>query len=350
MLILRPLLNKGILISLDRAKSLCPGVVLCVAIGFLSWLIDQAEVESFRYAALEAIVLAILIGIALRTVWTPTRAFRPGIDFTAKFVLEVAIVLLGASLDLHSLESLGFALLAAVFMTTAMTLGLGVAVGRFAGLSGNLAILIAVGNAICGNSAIAAAAPVIRAKKDEVASAISLTAVLGVLVVLALPRLIDPFGLNDHQYGILAGMVVYAVPQVLAATIPVSDASGQVGALVKLIRVALLGPVVAMLAFIHRGGSKDQQLRFSLTHYLPWFVLGFFLTSLLRTAGVLPAELGSSAKDLSRWLTIASMAALGLGVDVHAVRKSGPRVVLVVCGLLVMLVSLGITLIQLFQL
>ena len=145
-------------------------------------------------------------------------------------------------------------------------------------------------------------------------------------------------------------MVVYAVPQVLAATIPVSDASGQVGALGKLIRVALLGPVVALFAFMQRGGSKGKAVSFSLTRYLPWFVIGFFLTSLLRTAGAVPVELGSFAKDLSRWLTIASMAALGLGVDVRAVRKSGPRVALVVCGLLVMLVSLGITLIRLFQL
>ena len=145
-------------------------------------------------------------------------------------------------------------------------------------------------------------------------------------------------------------MVVYAVPQVLAATIPVSDASGQVGALVKLIRVALLGPVVALFALMHRGGSKGQPVSFALTRYLLWFVHGFFLTSLLRTAGMVPVELGSSAKDLSRWLTIASMAALGLGVDVRAVRKSGPKVALVVCGLLLMLVSLGITLIRLFQL
>ena len=162
-------------------------MALCVAISVISWLIDQAEAAIFSYATIEAIVLAILIGIALRTVWIPSRMFRPGIVFTAQFVLEVAIVLLGDSLDLRSLEALGFALLAAVFMTTAMTLGLGVVDGRFAGLSGNLAILIAGGNAICGNSALAAVAPVIRAKRDEVASAISLTAVLGVFVVLLRP-------------------------------------------------------------------------------------------------------------------------------------------------------------------
>lgn len=318
-------------------------------VGGISWGVDRLEVALFGYAFLEAIVLAILIGIVLRTLWTPPRAFRPGIVFTAQFVLEVAIVLLGASLDLRTLQQLGFALLAAVFTTTAVTLGLGVVFGRLAGLTGNLAILIAVGNAICGNSAIAAVAPVVRAQRDEVASAISLTAVLGVLVVLTLPLLKVPAVLNDHQYGILAGMVVYTVPQVLAATIPVSDASGQVGALVKLIRVALLGPLVAFVAFVRAGSPDGKQLRFSWRRYVPWLVLGFFFTSILRSAGLIPVELASSAKDLSRWLTIASMAALGLGVDVRAVRQSGPRVAVGVAGLLAMLVTLGIIIIHLFS-
>ena len=129
MLILSQLLNEGILISLGRVQTLLPGGALCVAIDVLAWLIDQAEVAGFGYASIEAIVIAILIGMAIRTVWIPSRTFRPGIVFTAQFVLEIAIVLLGASLELRSLEALGFALLAAVIITTAMTLDLGVGAG-----------------------------------------------------------------------------------------------------------------------------------------------------------------------------------------------------------------------------
>lgn len=333
-----------------RLRTLLPGVLLCATIGAAAWGLALVEVALFDYALVEAVVLAILIGMLVRTVWTPPKALEPGIGFTAKRVLEVAIVLLGASLDLRTLEDLGYALLAAVVVTTGAALGLGVVLGRRAGLTSNLAILVAVGNAICGNSAIAAVAPVIRAKKQEIASAISLTAVLGVVVVLTLPLVQEPAGLSDRQYGILAGMVVYAVPQVLAATFPVSDASGQVGALVKLIRVALLGPVVALFAFLHRADPDGNPVRFSLRRYLPWFVLGFFATAILRTAGAVPADVGSDAKEISRWLTVAAMAALGLGVDVRAVRKTGPRVAAVVAGLLVMLIVLGITLIRLFGL
>jgi uncharacterized integral membrane protein (TIGR00698 family) len=333
-----------------RVRTTAPGVALCAAIAGVAWALAKIEVALIDYAVVEAVVLAILIGMLIRTVWTPPKRFEAGIGFTAKRVLEVAIVLLGASLDLRSLEDLGYALLAAVVVTTGAALGLGIVAGRRAGLSRNLAILVAVGNAICGNSAIAAVAPVIRAKKQEIASAISLTAVLGVVVVLLLPLVQGPAGLSDRQYGILAGMAVYAVPQVLAATFPVSDAAGQVGALVKLIRVALLGPVVALFAFLNRTDEEGAPVVFSLRRYLPWFLVGFFLTAILRTAGAIPAGAGSDAKELSRWLTVAAMAGLGLGVDVRAVRQTGPRVAAVVAGLLLMLVVLGIALIRLFGL
>jgi uncharacterized integral membrane protein (TIGR00698 family) len=334
----------------DRARLLAPGVAFCAAIAVAAWAIARVEVALFDYALIEAVVLAILLGMLIRAVWTPPKALEPGIAFTAKRVLEVAIVLLGASLDLRTLGDAGVALLAAVVTTTSAALGIGILAGRRAGLTRNLATLVAVGNAICGNSAIAAVAPVIRAKKQEVASAISLTAVLGVVVVLTLPLLQGPAGLTDRQYGVLAGMVVYAVPQVLAATFPVSDASGQIGALVKLVRVALLGPVVALFAFLHRADPEGAPVAFSLRRYVPWFVAGFFLTAIARTAGIIPDGLGGDAKEISRWLTVAAMAALGLGVDLRAVRQTGPRVAAVVAGLLVMLIVLGIALIRLFGL
>src|SRR5690606_31975522 len=118
-----------------------------------------------------------------------------------------------------------------------------------------LALLIACGNAICGNSAIAAVAPVIRAEREQVASAIAFTAVLGVVAVLGLPLLIAPLALSDTEYGVLAGLTVYAVPQVIAAAFPVSVAAGQMATLVKLARVLLLGPVVLLLALLHRQPS-----------------------------------------------------------------------------------------------
>jgi uncharacterized membrane protein YadS len=107
-----------------------------------------------------------------------------------------------------------------------------------------MSILIACGNSICGNSAIAAVAPVIGADGDDIAASISFTAVLGVVVVLTLPLLVPILQLSLTQYGVLAGLTVYAVPQVLAATLPIGALSNQVGTVIKLVRVLMLGPVV----------------------------------------------------------------------------------------------------------
>ncbi len=118
------------------------------------------------------------------------------------------------------------------------------------GLPQRVSILIACGNSICGNSAIAAVAPVIGADSDDVASSIAFTAILGVIVVLGLPLFIPLLRLSETQYGVLAGLTVYAVPQVLAATVPISAVSAQLGTLVKLVRVLMLGPVIILLSLL----------------------------------------------------------------------------------------------------
>jgi uncharacterized membrane protein YadS len=165
---------------------------------------------------------------------------RPGIRLSAGMLLEVAVALLGASLDLHSALAAGPGLLLGIAGVVAAALVMGYGVGRAAGLPRRMAALVACGNAVCGNSAIAAVAPVIGATAREVASAIAFTAVLGVAAVLALPLLAPALGLSATQYGVLAGLSVYAVPQVLAATAPLGGLSMQAGTLVKLVRVLML--------------------------------------------------------------------------------------------------------------
>src|SRR5690606_16687492 len=204
--------------------SLAPGVLLCAAITAAAALLQLVEVRWAGRAWIDALVLALLLGAAVRTVWSPGARWSPGIAFSARTLLEVAVALLGGYL-----------------------------VGRSFGLWPRLATLIACGNAICGNSAIAAAAPVIGAEPDEVAASIGFTAVLGVIVVLALPLIALALDMSAHGFGVLAGLTVYAVPQVLAATAPISTLSAQTGAVVKLVRVLLLGPVVLGLALLtHR--------------------------------------------------------------------------------------------------
>jgi uncharacterized integral membrane protein (TIGR00698 family) len=231
----------------------------------------------------------------------------------------------------------------AILAVVASGLTLGYAIGRGLGLNPKLATLIACGNAICGNSAIAAVAPVIGAEKEDVASSIAFTAVLGVVVVLTLPLLKPVLGFDDYQYGALAGMTVYAVPQVLAATFPVSALSGEVGTLVKLVRVLLLGPVVVFFAVRQRRIGEEKMAAGS---FVPWFIVGFLVLAAARSMGAIPAELAGPVREVARWMTVAAMAALGLGVDVRVLGKVGGRVIVAVTGSLVVLVAASTALIR----
>jgi uncharacterized integral membrane protein (TIGR00698 family) len=334
----------------SRLTALVPGVILAAVVSLTSLGIASVEERLFGHAIIEGLVVAILLGMVIRTLWMPPAAMNPGVAFTGKQVLEVAIFLLGASVDLPLLLRAGPALAVGIVLLVILGLGASYSIGRACGLPHKLAVLVACGNSICGNSAIAAIAPVIGAKKEHVVSSIAFTAILGVVVVLGLPLLIRPLALNNYQYGVLAGLTVYAVPQVLAAAFPVSILSGQVGTLVKLVRVLMLGPVVMFFALTHRreaeatnGGTRP---RFQITRFVPWFIIGFLLLAILRSAGTMPASWVNPTRALSGWLTVGAMAALGLGVDLKAISKVGPRVITTVTGSLVVLIVLSLVLIH----
>lgn len=330
---------------------LVPGILLSAIVGLVSLGIAGVEDRAFGHPIIEGLVVAILLGMIVRTVWTPPERLETGVSFTAKQILEVAVFLLGAAVDLPLLLRAGPSLAVGIVLLVVLGLAASYAIGRAMGLPHKLSVLVACGNSICGNSAIAAIAPVIHAKKEHVASAIAFTAILGVIVVVGLPFLIAPLGLSHYQYGVLAGLTVYAVPQVLAAAFPVSVLSGQVGTLVKLVRVLMLGPVVLFFAIKHRSdaGATADQMRFRLTRFVPWFIIGFLLLAGLRATGGIPEAVATPLKSVSGWLTVAAMAALGLGVDVKAITKVGRPVILTVTASLIVLVILSVALIHLLR-
>jgi len=288
-------------------------------------------------------VLAIIVGMVARSAVGMPAECEPGVRFVGKEVLEAAVFLLGATLDAPKLFASGPTLALGIVATVVVALVVGFGIGRAAGLPPRPALLVSCGNAICGNSAIAAVAPVIGADREDVAASIALTAVLGVTVVLTLPLLVGPLGYSDYQYGVLAGLTVYAVPQVLAAAFAVSVASGQVATVVKLARVLMLGPVVVFLSLRRRRGSATTTRTTSL---LPWFVVGFVLLAIVRSMGWLPEIAISTARVSAQWLTIAAMAALGLSVDFASVKRVGARVAIAAVGSLLALVVMVIGLIS----
>ena len=325
-------------------KKLLPGLALCTLVTLSSFYLEHLETIFFHRAWIETLVIAILLGSLIRSFYRLDHKFNPGINFGAKILLEIAVVLLGMSVSAASIIEKGANLILGIAAIVVIAIITSYAIGRWVGLPNKMAILIACGNSICGNSAIAAIAPVIEADSNDVASSIAFTAVLGVVVVLILPLMIPLLKLTDMQYGVFAGLTVYAVPQVLAATSSASLISTNIGTLVKLIRVLMLGPVVLMLSVFTRKSSGKRP---TLSHMAPWFIVGFLTLVALRSFALIPEFAITPVHVVSNFLTIMSMAALGLGVDVRSVTQAGARVAGVVVLSLLFLFVISFILIKL---
>jgi uncharacterized integral membrane protein (TIGR00698 family) len=346
-----------------RLFGLLPGLLLCIAVTLAAMALERAEAAALGKAWLEALVLAILLGTAIRTAWTPGAMWFRGIGFSAKTLLEIAVVLLGASVSARAVAAAGPWLLAGIAGTVVVAIAASYGLGRALGLPHRMAVLIACGNSICGNSAIAAVAPVIGADGEDIAASIAFTAVLGVVVVLALPLLVPLLTLSGLQFGVLAGLTVYAVPQVLAAAAPMGSLAVHMGTLVKLMRVLMLGPVVLGLSLITRrlrdapdelaphvtAGDRPAPGRLALHKMVPWFIVGFLLLAALRSAELIPQAALPPAAIAANLLTIVSMAALGLGTDLKVVARAGGRVSATVTLSLWLLGGISLLLIRLLR-
>jgi uncharacterized integral membrane protein (TIGR00698 family) len=357
----------------DRIKLLLPGLALTAVVSLVAQIGEKVELGLFGHPWIEGLVLAILLGTAYRSIFGLPDKFDAGVTFSAKTILEVAIVLLGASISVEALKGAGFYLVGGIVLVVCLSLVVSYSIGRILGLPARLAILVACGNSICGNSAIAATAPVINADAEDVAASIAFTAVLGVVFVLILPFLQHALGMSATQYGVFAGLTVYAVPQVLAATAPAGLVATQIGTLVKLVRVLMLGPVICTLglgarrqmARSHAARLQSNNLALTgtgattaegavagngditderqddaelavkeglgagvpLSKLLPWFIVGFLAMMTLRSLGMLPDAAVIPMQHVSSILTVMAMAALGLSVDVRSVMNAGGRVI-----------------------
>jgi uncharacterized integral membrane protein (TIGR00698 family) len=345
----------------QKARLLIPGTALCIAVSVAATALEHLETRLLGRAWLEALVLAIILGAVVRTVWSPGKNWLAGISFSARTLLDVAVMLLGASISAQTIMAGGPWLLTGIAAVVVITIGASYAMSRLLRLPRRMALLLACGNSICGNSAIAVVAPVIGADAEDVAASIAFTAVLGVCVVLLLPVLAVAWHLGAMRYGVMAGLTVYAVPQVLAATAPLGSVAVQTGTFVKLMRVLMLGPVVLGLSLLTRrwrdepdepaphvtAGDRPAPGRLPLHRVLPWYIVGFLILLGLRSAGLVPLAALRPMAVATNLLTVIAMAALGLGTEVRSLMRAGGRVTIAVTGSLLLLGGISLGLIQL---
>jgi uncharacterized integral membrane protein (TIGR00698 family) len=269
-----------------------------------------------------------------------------GVKFSGKHILEFAVMLMGASIFLPDLFENGIKIFLVIVLGIIGSMLISFFVGhKLFNLDKKLATLVGVGNSICGNSAVAVVAPVINANSTQIGAAIGISAILGATQIILLPLLVPIFGLGDFQYGIVAGLSVYAVAQVVAASSIVSPLSADVATLVKLTRVILLAPLVLVLRFFFKTESENtnnKDVVKNILKFLPWFIIGFIILSILRSSEIINKDVGLDIRNYAKFLFVLSMVAIGLTVDLKEIAKVGPKVAITIIIIIIFMITLGV--------
>ena len=300
-----------------------PGATYVAVLAAISWSLAALS------DALTPLVVGVALGALAANVASVPPSFAPGIGWGAKSVLRAGVVLLGLRLSLGDVADLGARGLFVVATVVAATFFGTQWIARRLGLRRDLGLLIATGYSICGASAIAAVNGTVGADDDETAYAITLVTLYGSLSILVLPLIGSLIGFDDQTFGTWVGASVHDVGQVVAAASTRSDAAVEAATVVKLTRVVLLAPLVALVATSRRRSQTAEEPGTARPPLLPLFVIGFLAMILIRTTGVLSDSTLDGAASLEKVVLTAALVALGLGVRVDRMRRLGGRPLLV---------------------
>lgn len=296
-----------------------------------------------------ASVIALLLGMLINSFCKPTW-LAPGLKFTSKKILKLAIILLGASLSVNVILSVGKMSLMVMVFTLLTCFGGGYLVGKALGLNWKLSNLISAGTGICGGSAIAAIAPVIDAEDKDIAYAMSATFLFDMAMIVLFPIMGRWMGLSDMAYGLWAGTAVNDTSSVVAAGYAFSEGAGDFATMVKLTRTLSIIPTVLVFTFINLRLKKKQSInttsgkKVNIMKLFPWFIVGFIGLAIINSMGYIPANVSACAKDVSKFLMVSALAAIGLGTSFKEVRKSGfaPMMHGFIISALVVVVAIGV--------
>lgn len=343
-----------------KILQITPGVLVAFAIAIVATYIESI----LPIPLVGASVIALFIGIIINAFWRPA-CLKAGLKFTSKKILKFAIILLGASLSIGTILTVGKLSLVVMLFTLLTCFGGGYFVGKIFKLNWKLSNLISAGTGICGGSAIAAIAPVIDAEDTDIAYAMSATFLFDMAMILLFPIMGNALGLSDMAYGLWAGTAVNDTSSVVAAGYAFSEGAGDFATMVKLTRTLSIIPTVLIFAFINirvkqkenatlanafadvnskgqkyevsqtdmiseiAGGGADKVAKsnaVSKVNFLslfPWFIVGFVALAIVNSFGVIPTAVSAFSKELSKFLMVCALASIGLSTSFKDMKKSG---------------------------
>ncbi len=300
------------------------GIAICFAVAGLSVLLEKLIPGEL----LGASIIALFMGTIVNSFFHP-KWIQPALKFTSKKILKAAIILLGASLSVSTILSVGKMTFFVMIFTFAMCFGAGFFIRKLFGLNWKLSNLISAGTGICGGSAVAAIAPVIDADDKDIAFAMSSTFLFDMVMIALYPLMGKALGMSDIAYGIWAGTSVNDTASVVASGYAFSEAAGDFATMVKLTRTIAIIPTVLVFAWIGvRMKKKEMQAtgdgqKVNMMKIIPWFIGGFLLLAIINSVGLIPAAVSGIMKTASKFLMVTALAAIGLSTSLLDFKKAG---------------------------
>jgi len=291
--------------------------------------------------------MAIVLGAVLSNVLRLPQVMKPGLAFSAKRLLRLGVALLGLQLLFWDIAGLGVGMIAVVVAIVTGGILASTLAGRLLGLSSTQSLLIACGFSVCGAAAVAAVDGVIEADEEEVVTAVALVVMFGTLMIPLVPLAGQAMGLPIAEQGLWAGGSIHEVAQVVAAGSAIGGSALGLAVVVKLARVLMLAPVMAIIGMRRRRAVDPTTGGVGSTGknppIVPLFVGGFIAMAVLRSTGVLPMSVLEVAKVAQTALLAAAMFALGCGVNLAALRQVGPRPVVLAAISTVIVAAISLT-------
>jgi uncharacterized integral membrane protein (TIGR00698 family) len=301
-------------------QKILPGLLLAILVAVVArvvtWLLP---------AVLSEILVAIVLGLVVSNVWTVPPTTGPGLRFVVQKVLRAGIVLLGARFHLADVARIGGDAIGLILVCMTVALTFALLVGRRLGLPPRLALLIGVGTAVCGNSAIVATAPVIKANEREVGFAVGTITLTGTMALFLYPLIGHMLHLTDPVFGVWSGVAVNDTSQVVATSAAYSLVARDVATVVKLVRNALMAPLIMLIAWWWSREADAQQgaASGSWLKAIPPFVLMFLGMALLRSVGLIPPGLARWLDEGAKACILVALAGIGLQTKIQDMRAVG---------------------------
>jgi uncharacterized integral membrane protein (TIGR00698 family) len=317
----------------DRARVLAPGITVSLVVAAAATFLSE------HYGA-PVMLFALLLGLALNFL-AGEGSCKAGIEFTARTLLRIGVALLGMRITLEQIAALGWKPVALVVVLVVVTIGCSVLAARAMGFQRLFGMLTGGATAICGASAaLALAAALPNHPKKERATLFTVIGVsaLSTLAMILYPMIAKALGLSPQQAGIFLGATIHDVAQVVGAGYSMSPETGDIATVVKLMRVAMLLPVILCAALITRAqGVEPGTQRPPL---LPWFAVGFLILACINSTGWVPVLVQSGVNEASRWCLVVSIAALGMKTQLKELATVGIKPILLMVGETIFLIVL----------